>query len=156
MDREVGAAALLLVGQADADEALGDRVEDQAGDEGVGGEGDRAEELGQEARRRPCRRAASEPEDAAGDAAPEAAEAVERPDAEDVVDLQLLLRPGEADDEDAAGGAADDERADRVEDVGAGADRDEAGEGAVVDEAGVGLRRSARRRGCRRPSPSAS
>src|SRR5690348_17303317 len=121
VDREVRAAALLFVGQADADGALDDGVDDAAGREGVGGDDDRAENLND---RRDAAHAAEsfEPKDAAGDAAPQAAEAVQGPDAEHVVDLEPLLGDVEAFDEDHAGDAADNERANGVHDVGASAD----------------------------------
>jgi hypothetical protein len=78
-------------------------------------------------------------EDAGGDAAPGAAQAVQRPDAEHVVDLPAVLRQREHDDEEAAGNAAGDQRADRVHQVRAGADGDQAGQRAVMHEARVVL-----------------
>ena len=49
MDGEIGAAALLLVGQPDAHRSAGERVHDVAGAEGIGGDGDRSDQLAEEA-----------------------------------------------------------------------------------------------------------
>ena len=76
-------------------------------------------------------------EDAGGDAAPRAAHAVQRPDAEHVVDPPAVLREREQEHEQRARDRAGDERADRMHHVGAGADRHEPGERTVVHEARV-------------------
>src|SRR5215208_6452740 len=84
VDRQIRAAALLLVREADAYRALDDSVDDSAGGEGVSGDDDGAAELDE---RRNATHAAQrfEPEDAASDAAPETTKAMQRPDAEHVV-----------------------------------------------------------------------
>lgn len=79
------------------------------------------------------------PEDTGGNAAPGTAQAMQRPDAEYVVDLPAVLGDGEHRDEQAAGHAAGNERTERVHQVGTGADGDEAGERAVMREAWVVL-----------------
>jgi hypothetical protein len=78
-------------------------------------------------------------EDAGGDAAPGAAQAVQRPDAEHVVDLPAVLGQVNITTNRAAGDAPDDQRTERVHQVGAGADGDQAGERAVMHEARVVL-----------------
>ena len=75
MDCEVGAAALLLVGQAYAEDGFGDRVEHEAGRECVGREENGANQLAEEADAAETAKR-FEPENAARDTAPQAAEAV--------------------------------------------------------------------------------
>ena len=65
-------------------------------------------------------------EDARGEAAPRAAQAVQRPHAEHVVDLPAVLRQREHEHEEAAGDEAGDERAQRMHDVRARAHGDRA------------------------------
>ncbi len=76
-------------------------------------------------------------ENAAGDPAPGPAQAVERPDAEHVVDLETVLGEREGPHEQRARDRAGDQRADRVHDVGPRAHRDQAGERAVMNEARI-------------------
>jgi hypothetical protein len=85
----------------------------------------------------PSRPAPLQAEDAGGDAAPGAAQAMQRPDAEHVVDLPAVLRQREHQTNKAAGNAAGDQRAQRMHQVRAGADRDQSGQRAVMHEAGV-------------------
>jgi hypothetical protein len=138
VDGEVGAVEFVFGIEADADEGFQRAIDQQAAAEGdddaqrgageLAHEGDAAE---------PAQRLGAE--DAGGDAAPGAAQAVQRPDAEHVVDLPAVLRQREHHDEEAAGDAADDQRAQRMHEVGAGADGDQAGQRAVMHEAGVVL-----------------
>ena len=62
---------------------------------------------------------------------------MQRPDAQHVVDLPFVLRPGEQQDEQRAGHRAHRQRAQRMHQVGAGAHGHQAGQRAVVHEAGV-------------------
>ncbi len=78
-------------------------------------------------------------EDAGGDAAPGAAQAVQRPDAQHVVDLPVVLREREHPDEQAAGDGAHHQCTKRVHHIGAGAHGHQAGQRAVVHKAGVVL-----------------
>ena len=78
-------------------------------------------------------------EDAARQPAPRAAQAVQRPHAEHVVELPAVLREREHGDEDGARHAAHDQRAGRMHDVGARADGHQPGERAVVREARIVL-----------------
>ncbi len=78
-------------------------------------------------------------EDAGRDAAPGAAQAMQRPDAEHVVDLPAVLGEREHDHEQPAGHTTDCQRTDRVHQVGTGTHGDQAGQRAVMDEAGVVL-----------------
>ena len=84
-------------------------------------------------------------EDPGGNPAPGAADAVQRPDAEHVVDLPAILGQREHDDEQRTGDGANDQRPHRVHQVGAGADGHQAGERAVMDEARVVLAQHQRR-----------
>ena len=94
MDREVGAVEFLLGIEAQADARLEPAVDDR-----TAGERDRHADRGAGDLRgeRHAAHAAerARAEDPRGDAAPRAADAVQRPHAEDVVDLQLVLRHGE-------------------------------------------------------------
>src|SRR5690606_36240011 len=71
------------------------------------------------------------------DAAPYAAKPVQRPDAEHVVDSEPPLAPFEHDDKKRSGDAARHQRAERMHDVRARADRDEARKCAVVNKARI-------------------
>ena len=68
------------------------------------------------------------PEDAGGDTAPGAAQAMQRPDAKHIVDLPAVLRQREHHDEQATGKAANQQRAHRMHDAGTGTHGDQSGE----------------------------
>ena len=76
-------------------------------------------------------------ENAGRNAAPQAAKPMQRPDAEHIIDLQLFLAPVEAAHEDETRRAADDKCADGMEQVRAGADRNQPGQRAIVDKARI-------------------
>jgi hypothetical protein len=111
-------------------------IDDEAADHGHRDAHQRADQLRHEGNAaQPAQRLHAE--DAGGDAAPGAAQAVQRPDAEHVVDLPAVLRQGKQVDEQAARHRAGDERAERMHQVRAGADRDESSQRAVMHEARV-------------------
>src|SRR4051812_17176448 len=95
VDCQIGAAPLLLVGESDADEAPHQGVECESRHKSEAGDADRTEDLRQ-GRNATHAAELGQAEDAGSDTAPEAAEAVQRPDPEHVVDLEPLLGEGEA------------------------------------------------------------
>src|SRR3546814_8079981 len=110
--------------EAYADVSAEQAIDGKACDQRIGRARQRAEKLAPKGDAADAAKAC-QPEDAAGDAAPEAANAMQRPDAEHVVDLELALAPLKHRHEEQTGDAAGDESAQRVHDIGAGADRDQ-------------------------------
>src|SRR5574344_2772554 len=136
VDRQIRAVVLLFLGEAQADGLTHHTVDQQGADDGNRHAEQGAEQLADEAD------AAHAPqgftaEDPCRNPAPGAAQAVQRPDTEHVVELGTALQPGEDQYEDGTGHAADDQGAHRMHQIGAGADGDQAGQRPVVDEAGV-------------------
>lgn len=121
MDGEVGAVVLLFLVQAQAKGGLEGAVDrgaaHQSDDNGQGGH----DQLGHEGDAAQAAQGLAA-EDAGRDAAPGAAQAVQGPNAEDVVDLPAVLGEGEHEDEQPAGDAAHRQGTDRVHEVGTGAD----------------------------------
>ena len=134
---------------------LSSAVDDEAAGQAPGDRAQRADRL---RRQRDAAQAAQRllPEDARGDAAPGAAQAVQRPHAQHVVDLPAVLRQREHAHEDRARDRAGHQRADRMHQVGAGAHRHQAGQRPVVGEARVVAAHHAPPPACRPPWPSAS
>src|SRR5262249_36312300 len=79
----------------------------------------------------------NEPEDSAGDTAPQTAQTVQRPYAQHIVDLPLVGRDLEHLHEDDARHSANDKSAERMHHIGARAYGDETGERAVVHKARI-------------------
>ena len=75
-----------------------------------------------------------QPEDAGGESAPEAAQPMQRPNAEHIVDLESFLGESEAAYEDQPGNAACGKSSDRVHHVRTRTDGNKSSQGAVVHE----------------------
>lgn len=136
MNRQVRTVILLFLAQAQAVGALDHAVHQQAAaqrhDHTQGG----ADQLADQAdAAQATQRGLAK--DAAGDAAPYAAQAMQWPHAEHVVDLPTVLSGDKAPHKQATGNHAGDQRAHRVHQVGTGTDRHQPGQGAVVQEAWV-------------------
>src|SRR3569832_2148947 len=130
VDAEIGAGVFLFLAQTQTERGLQTAIDDTAA-------GQRAQHA-ESAQRRTA-------EKARGDAAPHAAQAVQRPYAEHVVDLPFVLGEGEGPDEQRPGHRAGDQRAYRMHELGAGAYRHQASQRAVMDESGIVAARDQRR-----------
>src|SRR5690606_38156308 len=126
----------LLLIQAQAADALDQGIYAEAADDRHGDAEQGGEQLAAEGHAtQTAERGAAE--DAAGNAAPGAAQAVQRPHAEHIVDLPAVLRAGEQLHEEDAGDGADGQGAERMDQVGTAADGDQAGERAVMGKARI-------------------
>ena len=146
MDGKVGAVVFILLVQADAHQLLDDAIDQATAHQGDNDGQAGHEQLGQEGHATGATQGL-QPEDAGGDAAPGAAQAVQGPDAEHVVDLPAVLGQGEHDHEKGTGNTAGDQGTKGVHQVGAGADGHQAGQGAVMHEARVVLAQHQGRQG---------
>ena len=108
MDRKIRTHMLFLFREADTHRLLKEAVDNKATGQCIA----RAEQAAHQLRRKRHPAETTErlkPEHPASHAAPDAAEAMQGPHAENVVDLQSVLAHVEHDDEDRAGHAADNE-----------------------------------------------
>ena len=120
VDRQVGAVVFLFLTQANAQRRLEQAVHHEATDQRNHYAQRSADHLAGQADATQATEC-FEAEDAAGDATPDAAQAMQRPDAENVVDFLAILRERECPDEQSAGNRSGSQRAQRVHDIGAGA-----------------------------------
>src|SRR3569623_751896 len=136
VDAEIGAGVFLFLAQTQTERGLQTAIDDTAAGERNQHAESGTDELRQHAHpAKPAQRRAAE--NARGNAAPHAAQAVQRPHTAHVVDLPYVLGEGEGPDDQRPGHRAGHQRAHRMHLFGAGAHRHQAGQRAVMDEAGV-------------------
>ncbi len=110
VDGEVGAVEFLFGVEADTEGLFQHAIDHEAADQGHCDAHQRADDLrGQRHPAQPAQRLHAE--NARGNAAPGATQAVQRPDAQHVVDLPAVLRQGEHPDKQRPGNRADHQRA---------------------------------------------
>src|SRR5689334_14066920 len=114
---EVGAAPFVLWRESETEQHIDTAINQVAGKGTEAGAEQAAEQLREEADTTHAAQCL-QPEDTAGDTSPQSTQSVQRPHAEDVVEL-IFADAGDLKrvNEDQTGNAADDQRADRVHDV---------------------------------------
>ncbi|MNN54862.1 hypothetical protein D3C81_1697020 [compost metagenome] len=136
MQRQVRTLELLLMAQAQPMQRADCAINGKAADQCHHNAHQAAQQLADQAdtaHATQCRLA----KDAAGNATPHAAQAMKWPHAQHVVDLPAVLRRSEGPDEQRAGHQAGGQCANRVHQVGAGANRHQAGQRPVVQKTWV-------------------